>query len=174
MHLKNIAVLLLLPLALSACDSGQPTYSASNTASAPPPPQAQPQPQPQTPPPAPAPAPPPPTPVPVEQAPAPADSVLAAHAKRDHRGPPVPQIESFNVASCEDYIARYRTCMNGVLGRGTIRNADRFPLLRRLNGQIRQWRTEAKKGNTGALASQCAAADKEARPILHKAGCTSF
>ena len=35
MNFKKIAMLLLLPLAMSACDSGQPTYSASNATSAP-------------------------------------------------------------------------------------------------------------------------------------------
>jgi hypothetical protein len=171
MHLKKLAVLLLLPLALSACDSGQPTYSASNAASAPappPPPQVQPQAPPAVP------ATPPPA-APTTQAPRTAEVATPEKpAVRDHRGPPIPPIESFNVASCEDYIARYRTCMNGVLGRGTLRNADRFPLLRRLNGQVRKWRAEVKKGNTEGLAGQCATADKEARPILHKAGCLSF
>ena len=173
MHLKKTVLLLLLPLALSACDSGQPTYSASNAASAPPPPtpQAQAQPQPQTPPPS-APAAAPPAAEPTAH-PA-AESVAPARSMPDHRGPPIPPIESFNVATCEDYIARYRTCMNSVLGRGTIPNAKRFPLLRRLNSQVRQWRAEVKADKTADLASQCTAADKEARPILHEAGCTSF
>src|SRR5512143_2058027 len=46
MKLNKAALVLLLPLLISACDSQQPTYSASNANSAPPPPAAQPAPPP--------------------------------------------------------------------------------------------------------------------------------
>ena len=176
---KSLFLLTLLSM-LAACDSNQPSFSASNaqqpsaqqpaaTAPAPGAPAAAPPPTapPSTAPPAAADRPPPP-------APPPSNKVAAANAAPNHMTQPVPSVESFGFASCDDYVARFRACMNTVLGRGVIPNERRFPLLRMVNGHVREWRAALAQDKSTNLASACEEADKEARPVLHQAGCTSF
>jgi hypothetical protein len=174
MNFKKIALLLLLPLAMSACDSGQPTYSASNAASAPPPP-----------PPAEPASPPPP---PVVQAPPPPATTPTAPARADLPKPPqargndsasrfaqVPPgkmgpVDKLGVGSCDDYIERYRACFNNT----TIKHEQKFPLRRAFAQQLRQWKADAQAGKISQVAAACTDADKKARVEFSKVGCTTF
>jgi hypothetical protein len=172
MSFKKTSLLLLLPLAISACDSGQPTYSASNTTSAPPPPaQAQPAPQSAPPPVAQAPA----APVPPPTAPArPAPAVAPGFdsASRFTQAPPgkMGPVAKLGVGSCDDYIERYRTCFNST----TIPREQKFPLRRTLGEQMRQWKADAQAGKISQVAAACSDADKKARVEFAKVGCTTF
>ena len=140
MQLKNLALLLLLPLAISACDSQQPSYSAAGS-TAPPPPAATA---------ATADTPPP------SAAPAGADDALAtrpaAPAVSAHRAQvrmpdesqpmtlarvaqtrsaqqPAAPVASIGVGPCDDYIARYRACADTITNSG-VPNAERFAMMR--------------------------------------------
>jgi len=173
MDLKKIAVLLTLPLALAACDSGQPTYSASNANSAPPPPP--PQVEQQAPPPvvqAPVTSPtPPPTAPPRQDLPKPPvthnDSASRFAQVPVGKIGPVPKL---GVGSCDDYIERYRTCFNTT----TISREDKFPLRRALGQQVRQWKADAAAGKLSQVAAACTDADKKARAEFSKVGCKTF
>jgi hypothetical protein len=170
MSFKKTGLLLLLPLAISACDSGQPTYSASNTTSAPPPP---------------------------AQAQSPRPAPLPWHRRRlrwscrrlrqhaQRRGcsgfdsasrftqaPPgkMGPVAKLGVGSCDDYIERYRTCFNST----TIPREQKFPLRRTLGEQMRQWKADAQAGKISQVAAACSDADKKARVEFAKVGCTTF
>jgi hypothetical protein len=169
MSFKKTGLLLLLPLAISACDSGQPTYSASNAASAPPPPPAQAQPAP--PPVAQAPS----APVPPPTAPArPAPAVASGFdsASRFTQVPPgkMGPVAKLGVGSCDDYVERYRTCFNST----TIPREQKFPLRRTLGEQMRQWKADTQAGRISQVAAACSDADRKARAEFAKVGCTTF
>jgi len=169
MSFKKTGLLLLLPLVISACDSGQPTYSASNAASAPPPPPAQAQPAP--PPVAQAPS----APVPPPTAPArPAPAVASGFdsASRFTQVPPgkMGPVAKLGVGSCDDYVERYRTCFNST----TIPREQKFPLRRTLGEQMRQWKADTQAGRISQVAAACSDADRKARVEFAKVGCTTF
>jgi hypothetical protein len=171
MKLSTVPLLLLLPLLISACDSEQPSYSASNANSAPPP---QPAPA-QEPPPA------PPVAVATEKQPeaatprpAPAKHELVRSYPVAKRPPPLPPVNAFGIGGCDDYINRYRTCVNNGVADGSIPVDRRSALVRGLNVQVRQWQADVAAGKTSELVSACAEADKKARPELVNVGCTSF
>ena len=169
MSFKKTGLLLLLPLAISACDSGQPTYSASNAASAPPPPPAQAQPAP--PPVAQAPsAPVPPPTAPARSAPAVASGFDSA--SRFTQVPPgkMGPVAKLGVGSCDDYVERYRTCFNST----TIPREQKFPLRRTLGEQMRQWKADTQAGRISQVAAACSDADRKARVEFAKVGCTTF
>ena len=172
MDFKKVAVLLLLPLALAACDSGQPTYSAANANTAPPPPP--PQAEPQAPPPvaqAPVVQPPaaPPTAPPRQDLPKPPTHDSASRFAQVPAGKmgPVPKL---GVGNCDDYIERYRACFNNT----TIAHENKFPLRRALAQQVRQWKADAAAGKISQVAAACSDADKKARVEFGKVGCTTF
>jgi hypothetical protein len=169
MSFKKTGLLLLLPLAISACDSGQPTYSASNAASAPPPPaQAQPAPPPPV---AQAPAAPvPPPTAPPRPAPAVAPGFDSASRFAQVPAGKMGPVAKLGVGSCDDYIERYRTCFNT----STIPREQKFPLRRALGEQVRQWKAEASAGKISQVAAACSDADKKARVEFAKVGCTTF
>jgi hypothetical protein len=164
--------LLLLPLLISACDSQQPSYSASNANSAPP----APQPAQEAPPPV------PPAAVASEKQPdaatrrppAPATHELVRAYPVAKRPPPLPPVNALGIGGCDDYINRYRTCVNNGVADGTIPVGRRSPLVRALNVQVRQWQADVAAGKTSELVTACAEADKKARPELVNVGCTSF
>src|SRR5512144_446492 len=173
MKLSTVPLLLLLPLLISACDSQQPSYSASNATSAPPPQQAPAQ---EAPPPA------PPAAVATEKRPDAAPPRPPAPAKHElvraypvaKRPPPLPPVQAFGIGGCDDYINRYRTCVNNGVADGSIPVDRRSKLVRGLNVQVRQWQADVAAGKTSELVAACAEADKKARPELVNAGCTSF
>jgi hypothetical protein len=174
MKFKNIALLLLLPLAFAACDSGQPTYSASNASSAPPPPQAEPTPPPPPPPVAPAaqPAAPPTAPAARTDLPKPSQAPGYDSASRFAQVPAgkLGPVDKLGVGSCDDYIERYRKCFNDT----TIARDQKFPLRRAFAQQLRQWKADAQAGRISQVAAACSDADKKARVEFSKVGCTSF
>jgi hypothetical protein len=170
MSFKKTGLLLLLPLAMSACDSGQPTYSASNAATAPPPPaQAQPAPQPPSVAQAPAAPVPPPT-APARPAPAVAPGFDSASRFTQVPAGKIGPVPKLGVGSCDDYIERYRTCFNST----TIPREQKFPLRRLLGEQMRQWKADASAGKISQVAAACSDADKKARVEFAKVGCTTF
>lgn len=177
MQFKYASLSLLLPLFVAACDSSQPTYSASNANSAPPPaaveaPAAKP-----APPPAAAPA-----PVAVQAAPAPAMAPKQAPRPtwRDANGPErwtakgqagkLGPVEKIGVGSCDDYVERYRTCFNNT----NMTHEQKAPLRRALTDQLRQWKADTSAGKISQVAAACTAADQNARTAFKKVGCTSF
>lgn len=176
MKLNKAALVLLLPLLISACDSQQPTYSASNANSAPPPPAAQPAPPPPVAEPAAA------MPVaetrPAAAAPKPSGVVAPRHVAA--YGGSLPEHEALapvkpiGIGSCDSYIERYRTCVNNGVANRTMPNPSKFALVHTFNRQVRQWQADVAAGNTKELVSACAEAEKQARDELVKAGCTSF
>jgi hypothetical protein len=174
MDLKRIAVLLVLPVALAACDSGQPTYSASNANSAPPPPPAQAEEQ--APPPvvaqAPVEAPRPPPTAPVRQDSPKPSRALQDSATRFAQVPPgkMGVVPKLGVGSCDDYIERYRTCFNNT----QITQEDKRPLRRALAQQVRQWKAAAADGKLSQVAMECTEADRKARVEFSKVGCKTF
>jgi hypothetical protein len=182
MKLNQVPLLLLLPLVISACDSQQPSYSASNANSAPAPaPQqapAQEAPPPNAPhadaPPAMAAAEKPP----VDAAPK-AYSVAAAHHVAIAGGS-LPEHEVLapvnptGIGGCDSYIERYRACVNNGVANRTMSNPSKFALVHTFNRQMRKWQADVKSGDTAGLVTACAEADKQARPDLVQAGCSSF
>lgn len=176
MHLKTIAMLLVLPFALAACDSGQPSYSASNANSAPPPPPPQAEQH----------APPPVAQAPVAQ-PQPPPTAPTAPAQQDVPKPskvsqdsatrfaqvppgkmgPMPKL---GVGSCDDYIERYRTCFNNT----QMTREDKLPLRRALAQQVRQWKAAAAGGKLSQVAVECTEADRKARVEFSRVGCKAF
>jgi hypothetical protein len=169
MKWNKVPLLLLLPLLISACDSQQPSYSASNANSAPPPP-----------PPAaveeaPKPVAPPvqPRAEPAKPA-APATRELVRARPMPARPDPLPPVNAFGIGGCDDYINRYRTCVNSGVTNGTIPAGRRSTLIRGLNVQVRQWQADVAAGKSNGLVTACADADKKARPELVNVGCTSF
>jgi hypothetical protein len=178
MKWNNVSLLLLLAVLISACDSQQPTYSASNANSAPPPP---------APPVAPAapvaeaPKPDAPTAPPVRPQPQGARATAAVPANQLVRArpmpaqaDPVPPVDAFGIGSCDDYISRYRACVNAGAANNTIPMGPRTHLIKGLNVQVRQWKAEVAAGKSNGLVTACAEADRSARPELVKVGCTSF
>jgi hypothetical protein len=175
MDFKKTAVLLLLPLAISACDSGQPTYSASNANSAPPP--APPQVQPQTPAPAPAPA-----PVAESTAPAPAPAPAAAappriappplSAERFSQPPAgkIAEVAKIGIGGCDDYVERYRACFNST----KIPHGEKFQVRRTLMQQVRKWKADTEAGKLSQVAVECTDAARTARAQFEKLGCKTF
>ncbi len=173
MSFKKTGLLLLLPLAISACDSGQPTYSASNAASAPPPPPVQAQPAPQQAPPPVAQAPAVPVPPPTAPArPKPAVSTGFDSPSRFAQVPPgkMGPVAKLGVGSCDDYVERYRTCFNNT----TIPREQKFPLRQALGVQVRQWKADTAAGKISQVAAACSDADRKARVEFAKVGCTTF
>ena len=172
MKWNNVLLLLLLGMLISACDSQQPSYSASNANSAPPP--APPAAEPPPPPAAPA------APVPVAEtrpAPQPSPAPAASHtpsASLPQRSEWLASVEPIGIGSCDSYIERYRTCVNNGVASGTMPNPSKFALVHTFNRQVRQWKADVASGNTAQLVTACAEADKQARDELVKAGCTSF
>jgi hypothetical protein len=160
-------LLLLLPLALSACDSSQPTYSASNSNSAPaatpevaPPPPA-PKPVVVTPPVAPPREVAPPTPAPN----APQDSATRfSQVQPGKMGP----VDKLGVGSCDQYIERYRTCFNST----QIERDQKFELRRTLGQQMRQWKADTAAGRISKVAAACSDAETTARAAFAKVGCS--
>ncbi len=174
MDLRKISVLLALPLALAACDSGQPTYSASNANSAPPPPAPQVEQQ----------APPPPV---VQAAVTPPTPPPTASPQQDLPKPPVARNDSasrfaqvppgkmgavpkLGVGSCDDYIERYRTCFNNT----KLEREVKLPLRRTLAQQVRQWKADAAAGKLSQVAAACTDAERTARVEFSKVGCNTF
>jgi len=172
----NVSLLFLLAVLISACDSQQPTYSASNANTAPPPP-----------PPvapvaeAPKPAEPPVQPPPAQPKPetgrpraaVPANSLVRARPM-PVQPEPLPPVDAFGIGGCDDYINRYRTCVNTGVANNTIPLSRRTKLVKGLNVQVRQWRADVASGKSNGLVTACAEADKNARPELVKVGCSSF
>ena len=182
MKLSKAPLVLLLPLLMSACDSQQPTYSASNANSAPPPqPAAQPAP---APPPAAEPAAPTAAPMPVaETRPAESRQPYSVSAPRHiaGRAGATPErievlapVKPIGIGSCDSYIERYRACVNNGVANRTMPNASKFALMHSFNRQVRKWQADVAAGNTTELVSACAEAEKQVREELVKAGCTSF
>jgi len=185
MELKRIPLLLLLPLAMSACDSSQPSYSAANSAAPPPP-----APVAAT---APAPASDAQASAPVDAAavatPSPAEPKAHVVAMRNPDSMPMSlgrlaamkgggsqaaqPADPIGVGPCDDYVTRYRACMNGMT-KGSVPNAERFALMRTLTAQTRQWRADVSAGKTGTLSAVCSDATKEARTTWTRLGCTTF
>lgn len=169
MRLKRASLLLLLPLVVAACDSNQPSYSASNANSAPPPP-------PPTAAPAPPPAPVVETPPPVAPASTPAAEPARAPAPKPFdsksRFAQVPAgklgpVDKFNVGSCDDYVERYRACFNS----GKIPHESKFPLRRAFAVQVRDWKKEVAAGHISQVAAACTEADRKARVELSRFSC---
>jgi hypothetical protein len=175
MDLKRVAMLLVLPLALAACDNGQPTYSASNANSTPPPPPP-PQAEQQAPPPVVQAQAEPPKPAPA--APAPQDLSNRAKALQDNSTTRFAQVmpgkmgvmPKLGVGSCDDYVERYRTCFNNT----QITPEDKHPLRRALAKQMRKWKTAAADGKLSEVAVECTDAAREARVEFSKVGCKTF
>jgi hypothetical protein len=159
-------LLLLLPLALSACDSSQPTYSASKANSAPPaaaeaPPPPAPKPVVVTPPTAPPREAAPPTPPPNT----PRDSASRfAQVPAGKMGP----VDKLGVGSCDQYVERYRTCFNST----QIAREQKFELRRTLSQQVRQWKADAGAGRISKVATACSDAEQQARAAFAKVGCS--
>jgi hypothetical protein len=167
----NVSLLFLLAVLVSACDSQQPTYSASNASSAPPPapaPVAE----------APQPAAPPEQPqaevVRAKPAVAPVSHEVARARPMPARPDPLPPVDAFGIGGCDDYINRYRACVNAGVANETIPVGRRSHLVHGLNVQVRQWQADVAAGKANGLVTACAEADKKARPELVKVGCTSF
>jgi hypothetical protein len=175
MGFKRLMLLLLLPAAIAACDSGQPTYSASNANSAPPPPPAAAQ-QPT----------PPPAAAPVAQAPAEPQvvAVPAPHAEPPRIKPPsdsatrfaqippgqIGPLNKLGVGSCDEYIEHYRTCFNNT----KLPREQKFPLRRALMQQVRQWKTDSASGKISQVAAACTDAERKARTEFAQLGCKTF
>ena len=87
--------------------------------------------------------------------------------------PQATPVEPIGVGPCDDYITRYRACINGMT-KGSVPNAERFAMMRTLTAQTRQWRADAGAGKTGALSAVCSDAAKEARTRWTRLGCTTF
>jgi hypothetical protein len=171
MKWNKVSLLFLLPLLISACDSQQPTYSASNANSAPPPP---PTPVAEAPKPAAPPAQPQPevarpkAVVPVSQ------QELVRARPMPSRPDPLPPVDAFGIGGCDDYINRYRACVNAGAANDSIPSGHRAKLVHGFNIQVRQWQADVAAGKANNLVTSCADADKKARPELVKVGCTSF
>jgi len=172
---KTWSLLLLLPLALAACDSNQPSYSASN-----PPPAAAPaaQPPPAAPVQAPAAEPPP------AAAPAAPAAQTAAPAARDRAAEPakvataqavrLPPAEQVGIASCDAYVSRYRACLEND-DSGLVAPVQRkYQLAHMLARQVRQWKVQAKDGKSGDIANACTQAGAQAKETLGKLGCRAI
>ena len=172
MKWNKVPLLFLLPLLISACDSQQPTYSASNANSAPPPP-------------APAPvaeAPKPVAPPPVQAQPeaprakpaAPTSRELVRARPMPTLPEPLPPVDAFGIGGCDDYVNRYRACVNTGVANNTIPLNRRSKLVKAFNIQVRQWKSDVAAGKANSLVTSCAEADQTARPNLVSVGCTSF
>lgn len=171
MKWNKLPLLLLLPLLISACDSQQPSYSASNANSAAPPPQ--PAPVAEAPKPVEPPVQPHPDAAPAKKPVPPARELVRARPM-PARPDPLPPVNAFGIGGCDDYINRYRTCVNTGVANDTIPIKSRAALVRGLNVQVRQWQADVAAGKATGLVTACAEADKKARPELVKVGCTSF
>ena len=173
MDLKRAAMLIVLPLALAACDNGQPTYSASNANSAPPPP---PQAEQQAPPPVAQaqvePSQPPAVTAPVRQdSPKPSRASQDSHTRFAQVMPgKMGVMPKLGVGSCDDYVERYRTCFNNT----QITREDKWPLRRTLAQQLRQWKAAAADGKLSQVAVECTEADRKARVEFSRVGCKTF
>ena len=167
----NVSLLFLLAVLISACDSQQPTYSASNANSAPPP---APAPVAEAPKPAEPPAPPQPKPEVARAKPVPVNQELVRARPMPARPDPLPPVDAFGIGGCDDYINRYRTCVNSGVANNTIPIGRRSHLVQGLNVQVRQWKADVAAGKQNSLVTSCAEADQKARPELVKVGCTSF
>ena len=167
----NVSLLFLLAVLVSACDSQQPTYSASNANSAPPPPApvAEEAPKPVAPP-----VQPQPEVARAKPAPVPVNHELVRARPMPARPDPLPPVNAFGIGGCDDYINRYRTCVNAGVANQTIPVGRRSKLVQGLNVQVRQWQADVAAGKANGLVTACAEADKNARPELVKVGCTSF
>jgi hypothetical protein len=176
MKWNYVSLLFVLALVISACDSQQPTYSASNANSAPPPPPP-PTPVAEAPKPAEPPVQPPP-PQPKHEATRARAAVPANQLARARPMPaaadPLPPFEAFGIGGCDDYINRYRTCVNTGVANNTIPVGRRTKLIKGLNVQVRQWKADVAAGKSTGLVTSCAEADRTARLELVKVGCTSF
>lgn len=170
MPLKKTALVLLLPLALAACDSNQPTYSASDAASAPPPPP--PQAQPQAPAPAPAPVAAAPTPAPAPAAEPQAVPEPEPSAQRFAQVPAgkMGKIARIGVGGCDEYVRRYRTCFNAT----KIPHGEKFQVRRTLMQQVRKWKADTAAGKLSAVAVECTEATRAARAKFQELGCKTF
>ncbi|HSE12623.1 MAG TPA: hypothetical protein VLB69_08310 [Rudaea sp.] len=169
MKLNMAPLVLLLPLLMSACDSQQPSYSASNANSVPPP-----QPAVQAPPPPPAEVVTEKRPESAPVRPAPVSRELVRARPMPTRPDPLPPVNAIGIGGCDDFINRYRTCVNTGVANGTIPVSRRSKLVRAFNVQVRQWQADLAAGNTSSLVTSCAEADKKARPELVQVGCSSF
>jgi len=166
--LKPVCLLLCVPLALAACDSGQPSYSAANTPA--PPPSA----VPAQPAPAPADTPPPPPaqPTAVAAAARPVTAAPASPMTPSAQAIRLPPPEQVGIGSCDDYISRYRACLE-TNNSGLVVSAQRkYQLAQMLARQVRQWNVQLKKGGNGDIANACREANTAAKELL--SGCHSF
>ena len=175
MKWNKAPLLLLLPLLISACDSQQPSYSASNTTSVQPAAQAAP------------PAPPPPAVAePAEPAATPVAEQRPAETSKSYGSAAAPRVaipggslprnealapvKPIGIGGCDSYIERYRACVNN----SATNRTTRFALVHVFNQQVRKWQADVASGETTGLVAACAEADRQARDQLVKAGCTSF
>lgn len=177
--LKPFSLLpLLLPLALAACDSGQPSYSASNATTPPPAPAAQPAPPPAQP------APPPPPAAEQTAAAAPSAKPAVFGDRPRTQGPAqqptskaihLPPSEHVGIGSCDDYVSRYRACLEDD-NSGTVTSLQhRYQLAQALARQVRGWKIQQSKGvQNGDIARACSEASTQAHDTLGKLGCKSF
>jgi len=172
MTLKQLALLLCLPLLVTACDSQQPTYSAANANSAPPAVEAPP-PVVQVPPPAAAVSPAKPATTMADVEPEFGSTAWLRDPKnRWYQAPAgkLPQVAKLNVGSCDDFIERFRTCFNS----GAVPRDQKFLFRREFNQHMREWKTDTAAGKISQVASSCVDAERKARNDMAKFGCKTF
>jgi hypothetical protein len=76
-------------------------------------------------------------------------------------------INATGVAVCDDYIQRYRACMNS----GSVPEADIAPMQTVFMRRVTMWQKAIADGKGAGVAPDCVAADKQARKKFTKVGC---
>jgi hypothetical protein len=175
MKFQRILLLLALPAAIAACDSSQPTYSASN-----PNPNSNPPAAPAAAPPAQPSATAAPASTPQAAEPQPMATRVAAGSRDEIMRKPVaqgihlPPSETVGIGGCDDYVARYRACLTDESGGVVAPMPRKYQLAHALARQVRKWNMDVKSGKTGEVAQACTQASDEARETLGKLGCKTI